>query len=417
MPAGLFPTSSRFFLVHSPQLENVETINCYYAHALDPPTLQRRCYWLLDNDNYVLVHYVEMNPSCPQQHHGHGQQVHPSMVSVDQRSPMGMHVNACDALGTASSLQNPNDTRIGDIEHASMVLESDRCNMQSGALQTLPEDWITILQPQSWPLGARYVAGPIGWPKVELPSREFLSATDWFTCGEGYLKRLARFLQLEPLSPEPTTVGVPGVLMPWDTQPSMGLSSHETSACQHSIPGFQGAPCRNRTSLLMNSQAWPKQRQHSPSPSAHHPHRHVNGNAVPSRETPSTALRIARPQALTKSLGAAETRALDSWQPAEADKRESLCTWEISPETVRPEGGEKVLIVGSPSPNIDLADRLFVDVDGQRCEAAVLTSGVVSFIAPPHEPGTASLTIRDERGRLMSACADLKFAHPRRASM
>lgn len=41
------------------QVDNVDKLNCYYAHALEPFNLQRRCYWLLENDKFVLVHYLE----------------------------------------------------------------------------------------------------------------------------------------------------------------------------------------------------------------------------------------------------------------------------------------------------------------------------------------------------------------------
>ncbi|BDA47093.1 probable calmodulin-binding transcription activator 2 at N-terminal half [Coccomyxa sp. Obi] len=42
---------------------NKEILNCYYAHAGD--SLQRRCYWLLDgDDNVVLVHYLSSNPQA-----------------------------------------------------------------------------------------------------------------------------------------------------------------------------------------------------------------------------------------------------------------------------------------------------------------------------------------------------------------
>lgn len=37
----------------------MERINCYYAHAESPSSLQRRCYWLLDNERFVLVHYLD----------------------------------------------------------------------------------------------------------------------------------------------------------------------------------------------------------------------------------------------------------------------------------------------------------------------------------------------------------------------
>ena len=39
---------------------NVELLNCYYAHAAENNRFQRRCYWLLDSDEgVVLVHYLD----------------------------------------------------------------------------------------------------------------------------------------------------------------------------------------------------------------------------------------------------------------------------------------------------------------------------------------------------------------------
>ena len=39
---------------------NVELLNCYYAHAAENDRFQRRCYWLLDSDEgVVMVHYLD----------------------------------------------------------------------------------------------------------------------------------------------------------------------------------------------------------------------------------------------------------------------------------------------------------------------------------------------------------------------
>ena len=39
---------------------NVELLNCYYAHAAENDRFQRRCYWLLDSDEgVVLVHFLD----------------------------------------------------------------------------------------------------------------------------------------------------------------------------------------------------------------------------------------------------------------------------------------------------------------------------------------------------------------------
>eukprot|EP00899_Mesostigma_viride_P028270 jgi/Mesvir1/8628/Mv02578-RA.1 len=47
------------------KVNNVETLNCYYAHLEGNDNFQRRCYWLLEgtdepNDNYVVVHYLQL---------------------------------------------------------------------------------------------------------------------------------------------------------------------------------------------------------------------------------------------------------------------------------------------------------------------------------------------------------------------
>lgn len=43
------------------KVDNVDMLNCYYAHADRQDGLQRRCYWLLDSeDDIVLVHYLNI---------------------------------------------------------------------------------------------------------------------------------------------------------------------------------------------------------------------------------------------------------------------------------------------------------------------------------------------------------------------
>mmetsp|Transcript_38599 Transcript_38599/g.69188 ORF Transcript_38599/g.69188 Transcript_38599/m.69188 type:complete len:632 (-) Transcript_38599:212-2107(-) len=45
------------------KLDQVVVLNCYYAHAIVPDNLQRRCYWLLDSgESFVLVHYLTVVP-------------------------------------------------------------------------------------------------------------------------------------------------------------------------------------------------------------------------------------------------------------------------------------------------------------------------------------------------------------------
>ena len=52
---------------------NVELLNCYYAHHASDGTFQRRCYWLLNSDEgVVLVHYLKVTPGMKTERGGHG---------------------------------------------------------------------------------------------------------------------------------------------------------------------------------------------------------------------------------------------------------------------------------------------------------------------------------------------------------
>jgi hypothetical protein len=51
------------------QVGNVDMLNCYYAHGDEKgdSRLQRRCYWLLEADeDIVLVHYLNTAMVCAQ---------------------------------------------------------------------------------------------------------------------------------------------------------------------------------------------------------------------------------------------------------------------------------------------------------------------------------------------------------------
>ena len=117
------------------QLENVDAINCYYAHALEPATLQRRCYWLLDNDNYVLVHYLQTVPQDDSAKQGQAWQdqliqQQQQYMSVNQSLNMGLgvplslapfNVMQHAAQGTAQSQQSM--MGLGDLQQMSLMTE------------------------------------------------------------------------------------------------------------------------------------------------------------------------------------------------------------------------------------------------------------------------------------------------------
>ena len=90
--------------------------------------------------------------------------------------------------------------------------------------------------------------------------------------------------------------------------------------------------------------------------------------------------------------------------------------WELTPEVVSPDGGTKVIIVGSPSPGFELSGELYADVGGQKIRVDVLQAGMLSFEAPQRSPGHIQVTLTDSSGRALSSSAILKFQYPRRAS-
>ena len=52
---------------------NVELLNCYYAHAAEDTKFQRRCYWLLNSDEgVVLVHYLHVTVKAHAEAHAIG---------------------------------------------------------------------------------------------------------------------------------------------------------------------------------------------------------------------------------------------------------------------------------------------------------------------------------------------------------
>ncbi|MCL7025984.1 hypothetical protein MKW94_030210, partial [Papaver nudicaule] len=74
----------------------LERIHVYYAHGLDIPNLARRCYWLLvDQENIVLVHYRELE-----------QMQSSPITSVNSNSPSAHCLNASSTSGVSYEQQN-----------------------------------------------------------------------------------------------------------------------------------------------------------------------------------------------------------------------------------------------------------------------------------------------------------------------
>ena len=122
------------------KLDQVVMLNCYYAHAITPENLQRRCYWLLDSkDSYVLVHYLQVAPETSRKSFSlewseSGQQSRRQSFSPDERQ---QHLEGPDLNNTWMNDSNFKKT-LGLKENSRASMESDRITNRS--FSSLHED-------------------------------------------------------------------------------------------------------------------------------------------------------------------------------------------------------------------------------------------------------------------------------------
>lgn len=126
------------------KVENKDMLNCYYTHSEELDALQRRCYWLLDQDDgIVLVHYLTGNLS--KSRHAPGA---PSTLGPSQVRPMVVTETTTATPFTgphtvrlqAQSSHVHGNKRISEMEHsnspASGGVRPEECLPHRGQFRT-----------------------------------------------------------------------------------------------------------------------------------------------------------------------------------------------------------------------------------------------------------------------------------------
>eukprot|EP00193_Tetraselmis_chui_P000676 CAMPEP_0177757558 /NCGR_PEP_ID=MMETSP0491_2-20121128/3705_1 /TAXON_ID=63592 /ORGANISM="Tetraselmis chuii, Strain PLY429" /LENGTH=481 /DNA_ID=CAMNT_0019273213 /DNA_START=519 /DNA_END=1964 /DNA_ORIENTATION=- len=326
------------------KVDNVDALNCYYAHALEPFNLQRRCYWMLDNDKYVLVHYLETGFGSKRAANRWNEllEQQPEMklrVETDSegRPIMPSPSNSASALNRRrSSLES---SRLSEGTHsvgypthptAHHRVSFEETSRRKSSMDD-SRDTYAMHPPGSWsaanqstnqrrtPWGAMAVPMP-AMPPWQMPKVPEVNPPMSFNHMSGY--------QTMGLQPQ-----------------KQGDNMDVDAVSRHTSDNMQGRPS------LDDSAASPQDTGH-------------------------------------------------------------FSIWEISPQAVSVNGGDKVLIVGSPSPGCELRGGLYVEVDGVRCNTQVIQSGVISFMTRPHARGLARVVIWSASGQVLSSTAAMEFCEP-----
>jgi hypothetical protein len=331
------------------KVDNVERLNCYYAHAVEPFHLQRRCYWLLENDRVVLVHYLQADSG--RRSEGRWNELLQQGLATGEVGPDG-----CPAM------PSPSNTGAYDGLAKRRRSSAESSRFSDGAEST----------------GYYSQAGNQRMSIDEELSRSRLSSFDESldsfhvvgrrssTAGSTLppaAKRFWGFTGGRSNPAMPATSAVPP--LPWDTAAPGPLPWEVPAVAPRAQEFEQQLPFIDYNVNVECAMAG----QGSNRPS-------MDGFSAPCHPDSTGACFFAR---------------------------------ELSRDVVSCFGGDKVLIVGTPSSEIALAGGVYVEVDGALCETRLIQSGVISFMTQPHAPGQARLIIRNSFGQVISSNICLTF--------
>eukprot|EP00873_Tetraselmis_striata_P008530 jgi/Tetstr1/428794/TSEL_018781.t1 len=222
------------------KVENIDTLNCYYARAMEPAGLQRRCYWLLEDDSLVLVHYLTAGGRA-----GTSRESSDRGVPADGRWQDALQLlTSASVLGTAQQdkqRRRSHDEDFGDfddllqVERRAQSYSSTRPSLEApprGRHSSLEEDRDSFILPgENW-TGNRQTAQR--WSRAAA---------------------LPRSMQM----PQPA-------LEAMDTQPLLPWESYPTAT--HPVPALNPAPCQLASQQLygglMDAVAMAPQQEYAP---------------------------------------------------------------------------------------------------------------------------------------------------------
>ncbi|XP_075264017.1 uncharacterized protein LOC142355865 [Convolutriloba macropyga] len=367
------------------KIDNEDKVNCYYAHAISPASMQRRCYWRLDDDSLVLVHYLEPNSSGSK----HWQPTQGLAAAAEPQQLPGRF--------TMGGTQPP----LVDSVPMHPGLGGDKYNISQQKISMAAKS-----------ATSGYPAPRHNTEPVSLPWQMYGTA---YTQPPFQWQSHADAFALQP------SMGVgQSPAWSWDTfatapvsHPDL-LSMHgPLASVQEHASGSGGGTQQAAARAVTVSQSGPSGHAHG--------RRNV---ADPRRHSEEVVRRHMAEPGISREHSSAQSQEAGE-QLADLDQRAKLgdqsqgwfVIWEVSPEATSTEGGEKILIVGHTSNGFEQHRTVVVDVDGVKCPAQVIKPGVISFISPPHSPGKAKATILGSDGQILSAPASLSFRGPPRRSI
>eukprot|EP00873_Tetraselmis_striata_P044374 jgi/Tetstr1/464638/TSEL_009392.t1 len=345
------------------KVDNVDKLNCYYAHALEPFNLQRRCYWLLDNDKFVLVHYLETG-------FGTKRAANRWNELVQQQPEMSMMADT-DAEGRPMMPAPGASTS---------MMQRRRCSLDSSKMSE-----------------GMHTVGRAGRVSLEETSRRHSSMED---SRDTYVVATSAW--------QPAVHPQMMRLNPWNPAGQFGAmhwQQTEATGYEHMLPW--GSVPHSASALHMPKVPEHAQQDHQPQEflSFHHAqptmsaqnHSHHGMDVDPKQHSGSTHTMTARRPSLDDSAVSQQVGAPIF----------SVC--EVSPQVVSVQGGDKVLVVGS---GCELNSGVYIEVDGVRCTSQVVHAGVIGFYTRPHPKGLARIVIFSASGNTISSTAALEFAEP-----
>uniref|UniRef100_A0A061R7K3 Calmodulin-binding transcription activator 1 n=1 Tax=Tetraselmis sp. GSL018 TaxID=582737 RepID=A0A061R7K3_9CHLO len=396
---------------------NVEALNCYYAHALNPPNLQRRCYWQLECDQLVLVHYLD--PVAPGSSRrlpltleeqlragaAHARPAPTAASCCEERlsgsaPPMGFNIMGFGPVpnpqATAALLMGPlSRLPAADRQAPNHAKGQPRFMSDDGACSLAASCGLPAASPPS--TGCRNPEiGPRAAADAPLPHR-FAS---WPTA---FPYTADDVCQVDPFSAVQLPDSAHPGCWPWERRPG-GCGRPDamcTSVCAVPIePPVLPHPAACAAGPILGDQELPLAAPANP---------RVNPAFEGLIPPPNFGLSPGHPGRPPQAQrAAARPKRAPGW----------FCLWDMSPEAVGTAGGDKVMMVGSASQHLEHNGPIYVSVDGEPCLATVSQGGsVLTFVARPHIAGTACVLVVDSEGRRLSADTKLVFRpSARRAS-
>uniref|UniRef100_A0A8C7JI55 CG-1 domain-containing protein n=1 Tax=Oncorhynchus kisutch TaxID=8019 RepID=A0A8C7JI55_ONCKI len=424
------------------KVQGIECLYGCYVHSSIVPTFHRRCYWLLQNPDMVLVHYLNV-PSLED----HGKACGPLLCAVADRRD-SLRWSRDELLAQLKPMFHSIKWSCGEgygssefsIEQlAQQILESQQTKPQPRTHTCLCSSTLGKSSSLSLTRSGQLVLSPVP-PKPDTPSPPTPPAPPTPSPPTPGVATLSLTLLSSPviggllltpspspslLHPLPTAAPSPspcqppvfdpdsflnspkqgqtygGTLPPSSPSPPPSSSSPHAPSLTLSLSPTSPPPCSSPPSSLssLSSEAERKNEE-----------RVVLQTSAPSSSLPPTlslSLSPQFPDLISELITEADPSPSSSFlpfpplPPNNGTELQRLATiTDFSPEWSYPEGGVKVLITG---PWLEATGRYSCVFDQSTVPASLIQPGVLRSYCPAHEAGLVSLHIVEDSGSVSSS--------------